>query len=128
MENKIPMINIVWVDKNNEAKKTGREKIIEKSFKGKIPTFYFSDPVKAQNFIATTDANSRIFLITSGSFGYDLMKEIHDVDILISVLVYCFDVEKNKQWAVEFPKVVCVEKEVNTIMSVLTSNILLSLL
>ncbi len=130
MENStyLQTIYILWVDKDNEIKKNDREKIIEKNFQGKIKTLYYTDASLCQNFIINSDANCKIFLITSGSYGCDLMKEVHDVEILNSVYVYCFNVEKHSKWAADFSKIICIEKDIKTILNVMTNRILLSLL
>ncbi|CAF5088812.1 unnamed protein product, partial [Rotaria sp. Silwood1] len=44
-------------------------------------------------------------MVVSGRLGQAIVPSIHKIRQIISIYVYCIDKERNKQWAVNFPKV-----------------------
>ena len=55
-------------------------------------------------------------IITSGSDGHNLLKNIYNLPNVIGVIVFCFQIEKHKKWADKYQKVT---KVVNKIQDVL---------
>ncbi|CAF1334245.1 unnamed protein product [Rotaria sp. Silwood1] len=56
-------------------------------------------------------------MIVSGRLGQAIVPSIHKVRQVISIFVYCIDKERNKQWAVNFPKVKAVIVELDELVS-----------
>ena len=60
---------------------------------------------RCKTFIHDECANRRVFLITSGSLGRNIVPTIHNLPQLYCVYVYCADVPFNQEWACKFSKV-----------------------
>ncbi|CAF1393546.1 unnamed protein product, partial [Rotaria sp. Silwood1] len=58
-----------------------------------------------QKYIEQRSQNERVVMVVSGRLGQAIVPSIHKIRQIISIYVYCIDKERNKQWAVNFPKV-----------------------
>ncbi|UJR15365.1 hypothetical protein I4U23_002314 [Adineta vaga] len=49
--------------------------------------------------------DKRVFLITSGSIGSNIVPKIHELPQIYAIYVYCSDVNRHQEWAKNFSKV-----------------------
>ena len=81
----------------------------------------FSDWEKAARFIKETPAICHV--ITAGSNGELLVKEISDLPNVWAVYVFCGNVEYHSTWAQNYPKVACVQNQVTPFVSTINGEI-----
>ncbi len=65
----------------------------------------FDDQNQCQQHITSLSPQDRLVLIISGRCGRQLVPQIHQLQQLSSIYVYCMDAKANKQWAKDFSKV-----------------------
>lgn len=63
----------------------------------------FNDAVMCETSLR--GAKVQVILIVSGQLGQNLVPRIHDLPQLYSVLVYCMDKQRNKEWSKKYHKV-----------------------
>lgn len=56
-------------------------------------------------FVRDQCVNKRVFLITTGSLGKELVPKIHDLPQIYAIYVYCGDVVLHKKWAANHSKI-----------------------
>ena len=55
-------------------------------------------------------------LITSGSLGQKFVPQVHDLDSLKGIAIYCLKISFHRKWAKEFPKVEIVTGSVSRVI------------
>jgi hypothetical protein len=65
----------------------------------------FEDQKQCQKYILSVPSYGRIILIVSGQLGRQIVPQIHHLQQLLSVYVYCMNKESNEKWAKDFTKV-----------------------
>ncbi|CAF4930384.1 unnamed protein product [Rotaria sp. Silwood1] len=94
---------IIWLDDNIQAKDN---RDTEQKLRSIINRFKkFQDLEQCQKYIEQRSQNERVVMVVSGRLGQAIVPSIHKIRQIISIYVYCIDKERNKQWAVNFPKV-----------------------
>jgi hypothetical protein len=123
-------IVLVWLDSENDSsfETKCRTQIIDSNFNEKIKINFFTDAYSCKKFIFSASANSKIFLITSGSLGEFLIKDIHTFDNVISIYIYCYNVNFHSKWAEKYSKISCVESYFEKILNGLTRDMLLNII
>ncbi|CAF1488828.1 unnamed protein product, partial [Didymodactylos carnosus] len=95
---------LVWLDanvNNSEHEDTtvtlaGLRKIIDY-------TKLFDNISECKEYLKSTE-NGSTFLVTSGSFGQTFVPEIHEVEIIYKIYVYCGNKEFHQKWASKYSK------------------------
>ena len=60
---------------------------------------------RCAQFIGETCVNKRVFLVTSGGIGREIVPKIHHIEQLYAIYVYCGHVQGHLEWASKLPKV-----------------------
>ena len=60
---------------------------------------------RCETFIRDTCADKRVFLVTSGGLGAQMIKRINDLPQFHAMYVHCVDVPSHMKWAANYPKV-----------------------
>ena len=64
----------------------------------------------------------RFVLIVSGRLGQEVVPQIHNLRQVYSIYVYCWDKERNEQWAKSYPKIKGVIIKLDELVSRIRSN------
>jgi hypothetical protein len=95
---------LIWLDASVNGNEKNKQ--TQQDFQSIIYNFRaFEDPNQCQKYISSVPSHGRIVLITSGQFGRQLVPQIHNLQQLLSIYVYCMDKEANEAWAKNFTKV-----------------------
>ncbi|CAF2977620.1 unnamed protein product [Rotaria sp. Silwood2] len=106
---------LIWLDDSANAKDN---RDTEQKLRSIINTLRkFQDVKHCQKFIEERSQNNRVVMIVSGRLGREIVPSIHKIRQIISIYVYCMDKERNKQWAVNFPKIKAVVVELDELVS-----------
>ncbi|CAF4748596.1 unnamed protein product, partial [Rotaria sp. Silwood2] len=93
----------VWLDASANSNSSSSKKV-EKQLKTKLESFTTLNAINDfKEFIEIHD-NETIVLIVSGSYGRQILPEIHNLTQLLAVYVYCANLEPNIQWAKNYTK------------------------
>ena len=65
----------------------------------------FDDQNQCHQYILSLSPQDRLVLIISGRYGRQLVPQIHHLQQVSSIYVYCKDKKANEQWAKDFTKV-----------------------
>lgn len=68
-------------------------------------TAVFDNVSQCHQRIEAIPKQDRLILIVSGRLGREIVPQIHHLQQLSSIYVYCMNKELNEEWAREFPKV-----------------------
>ncbi|CAF3874260.1 unnamed protein product [Rotaria sp. Silwood1] len=114
-EQSLEIFCIIWLDDNIQAKDN---RDTEQKLRSIINRFKkFQDLEQCQKYIEQRSQNERVVMIVSGRLGQAIVPSIHKIRQIISIYVYCMDKERNKQWAVNFPKVKAVVVQLDELVS-----------
>ncbi len=109
---------IVWHDPNlNSQENQGHRAQLEEFCK----VFTFAEWEKAKDFIH--EAKEICHLITSGTNGELLVKEIFEKDNVCNIYLFCGNKEYHETWAKNYQKVECVETEIKIILDKIQHNL-----
>lgn len=92
---------LVWLDANPAETRSTEQKL--RSIVNHLKKF--QDVGSCQNFIEKRSKNDRLIMIVSGRLGQEIVPHIHNLRQVISIYVYCMDIERNKKWSSKFKKV-----------------------
>lgn len=99
-------ISIVWLDSNSgdasEQNISAETKLRKFDSNLKI----FKDKDECDQYLKSQNSKGSIILIVNGALGEEIVKSIHYLSPIISIYVFCWDVEKHKKWAKDYDKVV----------------------
>lgn len=99
----LEMFCIIWLDSNVKATEN---QAIEKKLRSIINRFKrFHDVSQCQKYIHERSPYERLFMITSGRLGQEIVPTIQNARQVISIYVYCMDKKRNKLWAEKHKKV-----------------------
>ncbi len=82
----------------------------------------FENPNQCEQYIRVMSVEDRVVLIVSGQLGRDIVPRIHHLQQLLSIYVYCHNLESNEQWSRQFSKVM--KKISLLIIHILSYNLL----
>ncbi|CAF1464074.1 unnamed protein product [Didymodactylos carnosus] len=85
----------------------------------------FDDVCDCYDYIANVQ-NEKVFLIVSGSISKDIIPHAHRMPQIQFIYVYCFDIEKHKQWAMSYEIVRGTYTNMNDICEQLSKDIVTS--
>lgn len=73
-----------------------------------------TDTIYCLNYIRNECRRKRVFLISSGSQGCEIVPNIHDLPQVYAIYIYCADIERHNRWASKYSKVriVCDDEKV----------------
>ncbi|CAF4597107.1 unnamed protein product, partial [Rotaria sp. Silwood2] len=66
----------------------------------------------------------KIFFIISGALGEQLVPDIHDLQQIQYIYIYCLNKDKHEQWVSNYPKIQGVFTDRNTLCSTLKQNVI----
>ncbi|CAF1144072.1 unnamed protein product [Adineta ricciae] len=56
-------------------------------------------------YLSSVPKQDQIILIVSGRLGQEIVPQVHNVQQISSIYVYCMDKKKNESWASKYPKI-----------------------
>jgi hypothetical protein len=112
---------LVWLDPNVN---TDDDNILTQNCLRKILTSLvtFDNVESCERWLKKCDTNQKIIFIVSGAYGEEIVPKIHYLSSIISIHVYCLDVDRNKSWAKNYPKIRSVVSNRNSFLKQLTIN------
>ena len=107
---------IIWVDNSIREESAHCRKVLDllRDVTRNVQTFRDIDA--ADHYIRDADA-VRIFVITSGAFGQDLMKKIHSNALVDGVYIFCRNPDYHRPWATEYDKIKKIERTIEPIVA-----------
>ena len=111
---------IVWMDVNNgnDSNRNMRLRSIVNYLKP------FDNVEECIDYIRSTD-NEKIFLITSGLDGKNVVKHVHDLPQVATIYIFCSDMAKHKEWASSYVKICGVFENDDLLLDKLNNDIVL---
>jgi len=99
----VETFTFVWLDRlvNTSQDNIDTQELLRKVVN---PLKTFEDADQCMEYIRSR-SQKQIVLIVSGRVGQEVVPHIHQFPQLMSIYVYCSDVERNEKWAKNFPKV-----------------------
>jgi len=110
---------IVWHDPNVDSQENQKYMAQLKKF---CEVLTFTEWEKASAYVQETKASCH--MITSGTNGDLLVKEIYMKESVVSIYVFCRNREKHVNWAKNYQKVSCVETQLQEILARINENLL----
>lgn len=96
-------LSVVWYDPNVcEKEHEAAIEILQQSI-GYVTML--KEKENADQYFGRDFSRKRSVVITTGQFGRSLLPKIHDQPGVISIYIYCEDVDLNKEWTKEYSKV-----------------------
>jgi hypothetical protein len=103
-DDNLETFSLLWLDQKVNATEENKQGQCElRLIINQLKTF--DDPNQCHQYILSHSQQDRIILIVNGSCGRQLVPQIHHLRQISSIYIYCMDVQGNKQWATNFPKV-----------------------
>ncbi|CAF0884186.1 unnamed protein product [Rotaria sordida] len=95
---------LVWLDPNVD---TNAENVQTQERLRKILTCLITfDTVDAcEQWLKKCCSDEKILFIVSGAYGQEIIPKIHHLQAIISIYIYCLDIDRNKIWAQNFAKI-----------------------
>jgi hypothetical protein len=102
-QNNLEPFTLIWLDSlvNTSQDNIDTKLLIRKSINN-LKTF--EDSEKCVEYIRSL-SREHFVLIVSGRLGQVVLPVIHRFPQLISIYVYCSDIQRNKEWSKKFSKV-----------------------
>jgi len=110
---------IVWHDPNVNSQENQQYVVQLKKF---YDVFTFTEWQKARDFLQTT--NTTCHVITSGTNGELLVKEIHGTRSAVNIYIFCGNKDYHSNWAKNYHKVSCIETDIEKVISHIQFNLL----
>ncbi|CAF2026607.1 unnamed protein product [Rotaria magnacalcarata] len=95
---------LIWLDPNVDTS-TDNVKTQERLRKILTCLITFDKVEPCERWLKKCCSNEKIILIVSGAYGQEIIPKIHHLKTLITIYVYCLDVDRNKRWAKTFSKI-----------------------
>jgi len=112
---------LIWLDANvNNSKENLKAQQQLRSIISCL--FTFDNDERCLEYISSSSKDARIILITSGSFGRNIVPQIVSLSQIIAIYIYCMDKKANKQWSQQFSKVCHLGFTVNKCFFVLRNS------
>ncbi|CAF1259541.1 unnamed protein product [Didymodactylos carnosus] len=93
----------IWLDQY--IGESGNNEDIKNKFRLIMSTLItFTNVEECLQFIRSNN-QKKLFIITSGTLGRQIVPIINDLPQLNSVYIYCSDVARNTSWAIKYPKI-----------------------
>ncbi|CAF0943435.1 unnamed protein product [Rotaria sordida] len=77
----------------------------------------FQDVEQCWKYIEKQSPKNQLTMIVSGQLGKEIVPSIHAFQQIISIYVYCLDIEGHKPWANKFSKIKAVEDDVDKLIT-----------
>ncbi|CAF1565532.1 unnamed protein product, partial [Adineta steineri] len=115
---RIQNVLLIWLDNNINKNDADCDNTIKqlKRVVNNINTF--TDGEECIEFIQTT-TNNKVCMIVSGSLGKYIVRHVHDMFQVDTILIFCNNQEWHKQWAKEWPKIKGVFTDITSICEAL---------
>ena len=84
--------------------------------------FPFTEWEKAKDYIQATQAVCHV--ITSGTNGELLVKEIFERENVCNIYIFCGNKEHHSSWAQNYPKISCIETNIKNLINQIQQNLL----
>lgn len=113
---------LVWLNQNIEEDlgKYPEEIFRLKDVFARMNTF--DDSKKCLDFISNVKNNERIFLISSGTLGKNVVPQLHDMAQVDSIYIFCGDKSKHEEWVKSFWKIKGLFTSMKLVIEALENN------
>lgn len=106
---------LVWLDPHVESSEENVQ--TQKRLREILTCLITFDNVKAcKDWLERSAPDEKIILIVSGAFGQEIVPQIHETLSIVAIYVYCLDVERNKIWAKDYPKIRAVQSSTSNLL------------
>lgn len=96
----VEIFSLIWLDASPvETRNTEKLRAIINHLKK------FQDVESCQHFIKNLSKNDRLMMIVSAQLGREIVPEIHGLQQVISIYVYCKNQKGAEKWASKYKKV-----------------------
>jgi hypothetical protein len=112
---------LVWLDPHVE---TSKENVrTQKRLREILTCLITFDKVDVcEKWLKKCCVDEKIILIVSGAYGEEIVPKIHDLSTIVSIYVYCLDVNRNKIWAKNYSKIRSVQSLTDNLLQELSHN------
>ncbi|UJR19159.1 hypothetical protein I4U23_022289 [Adineta vaga] len=127
----LEIVTLVWLDKHvyeqqNEQVSTVNCNLIQPSrqqLRSIINFIKVFDQVDAcEYYIQSVDQQEHIVLISSGTYGKEIVSKLHGLTQLRSVYIYCMNEQEHESWVKQFPKIRGVFNNSDHLLTKLTND------
>jgi hypothetical protein len=102
------IFSLIWLDTNTDV---NQNRDAEEKLRPVINHFKRFENVKqCKKYIEQCSKQDQIVLITSGQLGKEIVPGIHHLPQVVSIYIFCYNVEAHKIWAFEHTKVKSLRK------------------
>ncbi|CAF1554687.1 unnamed protein product [Didymodactylos carnosus] len=102
---KLPTMPIyIWLDSSANSNSHSLN-MLEKHLKTKLANLKTFNNIDDFKEFIQTYADETFVLLVSGTYGRQIVPEIHSLPQLLAVYVYCSNKARNEEWAKEYIKV-----------------------
>lgn len=113
-DNDVEHTCLIWLD--GSADVSSENRATQTQFRAIVHHFKtFTNVSDCEKFIRSKSNFDRVYLISSGIFGQDLIPRLTALRQLCFAYVYCRDKQRNEKWSKNFAKV-------NSILKILKKN------
>jgi hypothetical protein len=122
----IPVVDniiFIWLDTYDTDYVKCRDRFCKETHVDPQQWLFYEKNTECQQFIQTILPPKKVILVTSGKLGRGLIETLHDSEQVDSIYIYCQDIEKHKQFAQPYKKVVGVYSNPVEIFSRLRDNL-----
>ncbi|CAF4432505.1 unnamed protein product [Rotaria socialis] len=106
---------LVWLDPHVNTSDENRETQV-KLRKVLTCLYTFDNVTTCEKWLKEYDANEKLILIVSGAYGNQIVPKVHYLPTIISIYVYCLDVNRNKTWSMDYSKVQSVVSDTDELL------------
>ena len=120
VERNLELVRLIWLDRMGDANEENRR--TQEKFRSKISFFHtFDQSASCVNFLRgdLLDRGERVVLVASGSLGAEIIEQIHSIDAIIAIFIFCMDKERNEVWAKHYSKIKGVFVELEDLLDAL---------
>lgn len=95
---------LLWLDP--QVNTSAENRVTQGKLKEIINQFKtFENQKSCYQYILSLSSQNQIILIVSGQCGQELVPQIHDLQQISHIYVFCLNKQVNEQWAEDFRKV-----------------------
>jgi hypothetical protein len=103
-DNNLETFSLLWLDAQVDTSEENRQAQTQlRDIINHLKTF--NDENDCQQYISTITPQDRVVFIVSGRLGRTIVPQVHHLQQITSIYVYCMNKQANEQWSKDFTKV-----------------------
>jgi hypothetical protein len=104
-DNNLETFSLLWLDAQVDTSEENRQAQTQlRDIINHLKTF--NDENDCQQYISTITPQDRVVFIVSGRLGRTIVPQVHHLQQITSIYIYCMNEQANEQWSKDFTKVV----------------------